>query len=83
MKYRRADLANTKEHIMKTSKITLLAAIAASALFFLTTGCDRTVSHTETEKVKRDGTVEKNEKTVTQSPDGTVKKEETKSVEKP
>ncbi len=68
---------------MKTSRITLLAAISASALLFLTTGCDRTVSHTETEKVKRDGTVEKSEKTVTQSPDGTVKKEEMKSVEKP
>lgn len=68
---------------MKTSRITLLAATVASALLFLTTGCDRTVSHTETETVKRDGTVEKNEKTVTESSDGTVKKEEKKSVEKP
>lgn len=68
---------------MKTSRITVLVATAASALLFLTTGCDRTVSHKETEEVKRDGTVERNEKTVTESPDGTIKKEEKKSVEKP
>ena len=68
---------------MKTRKIALLAAMSALALSFLTTGCDRTVSHTESEKVKSDGTVEKKEKTVTESPDGTVKKEEKKSTEKP
>jgi hypothetical protein len=68
---------------MKTGKITLLAATSVLALSFLTTGCDRTVSHTETEKVKRDGTVEKKEKTVTESSDGTIKKEEKKSVDKP
>jgi hypothetical protein len=67
---------------MKT-KIALLAATSALALSFLTTGCDRTISHTESEKVKDDGTVEKKEKTVTQSPDGTIKKEEKKSTEKP
>ena len=53
------------------------------ALSFLTTGCDRTVSHTESEKVKSDGTVEKREKTVTESPDGTIKREEKKSTENP
>jgi hypothetical protein len=68
---------------MKTGKITLLAATSVLALSFLTMGCDRTVSHTETEKVKRDGTVEKKEKTVSESSDGTIKKEEKKSVEKP
>ena len=68
---------------MKTRKIALLAAMSALSLSFLTTGCDRTVSHTESEKVKSDGTVEKKEKTVTESPDGTVKKEEKKSTEKP
>ena len=57
--------------------------MSALALSCLTTGCDRTVSHTESEKVKRDGTVEKKEKTVTESPDGTVKKEEKQSTEKP
>ena len=75
--------ARLKEQTMKTQKIALLAATSAFALSLLTTGCDRTLSHTETEKVKRDGTVEKKEKTVTESPDGTIKKEEKKSTEKP
>ena len=61
---------------MKTCKITLAAAVSALALAFLTTGCERTVSKTESEKVKSDGTVESKEKTVTQSPDGTVTKTE-------
>ena len=52
------------------------------ALSFLTTGCDRTLSHSESEKVNRDGTVEKKEKTVTESPDGTIKKEEKKSIDR-
>ena len=68
---------------MKTQKIALLVATSAFALSLLTTGCNRTISHTESEKVKRDGTVEKKEKTVTESPDGTVKREEKKSTEKP
>ncbi len=68
---------------MKKCKIALLAVTSALALSFLTTGCDRTVSHTESEKVKSDGTVEKKEKTVTESPDGTTTKEEKKSTEKP
>jgi len=68
---------------MKTYKNALLAATSAFALSFLTTGCDRTVSHSESEKVKSDGTVEKKEKTVTESQDGTVTKEEKKSTENP
>ena len=68
---------------MKTQKIALLLATSAFALSLLTTGCDRTVSHTESEKVKSDGTVEKKEKTVTESSDGTIKKVEKKSVDKP
>jgi hypothetical protein len=75
--------ATLKEQTMKTRKIAPLAAMSALALSFLTAGCDRTVSHTESEKVKSDGTVEKKEKTVTESPDGTIKKEEKKSTEKP
>ena len=53
------------------------------ALSVLTTGCDRTLSQSESEKVNRDGTVEKKEKTVTESPDGTIKKEEKKSIDRP
>jgi hypothetical protein len=65
---------------MKTHKIALLAATSALALSFLTTGCDRTISKTESEKVKSDGTVEKKEKSVTESPDGTVTKKEEKQT---
>ncbi len=79
----RENIGNIESKTMKTCKIALLAATSALALSFLTTGCDRTVSHTESEKVKGDGTVEKKEKTVTESPDGTLKKEEKKSIEKP
>jgi len=68
---------------MKTKKNTLIALISALALSALTMGCDRTVSKTESEKVKSDGTVEKKEKTVTESQDGTIKKEEKKTTEKP
>ena len=68
---------------MKTCKIAVWAATSALALSFLTTGCDRTLSRTESEKVKSDGTVEKKEKSVTESSDGTVTKEEKKTTERP
>jgi hypothetical protein len=68
---------------MKTGKIALKATISALALSVLTIACDRTISETESEKVKSDGTVEKKEKRVTESPDGTIKKEEKKSTERP
>jgi hypothetical protein len=61
-----------KGKIMKTYKHVALALMSAFALSILTTACDREVSHTESEKVKGDGTVEKKEKTTTESPDGTV-----------
>ena len=68
---------------MKIGKIAFMATVSALALSLLTTGCDRTISKTESEKVKSDGTVEKKEKSVTESPDGTIKKEEKKSTERP
>ena len=68
---------------MKARKIMLLAATSALALTFLTTGCERTVSKTESEKVRSDGTVESKEKTVTQSPDGTVTKTEEQKKSSP
>ena len=61
---------------MKTRNNALLAVMSALALAFVSAGCERTVSKTESEKVKSDGTVESKEKTVTQSPDGTVTKTE-------
>ena len=59
----------------------ICAAMSALALSFLTVGCDRQVSHSESESVSSDGTVKSTEKTVTKAPDGTVTKtEETKKV---
>ena len=66
---------------MKSRKMALMATISALAISVLT-GCDRTISKTESEKVKSDGTVEKKEKTVTESSDGTIKKEEKESTER-
>ena len=68
---------------MKTSKFVLWTATSVLALSFLTTGCDRTLSRTESEKVKSDGTVESKEKSVTESPDGTVTKKEEKKTTPP
>ena len=82
-KYGKGKTSATKGEFMKTCKITVLALTTAFALSFLTTGCERTGSSTETEKVKSDGTVEKKEKTITEQPDGTIKKEEKKTTENP
>ena len=68
---------------MKTNKLTIMAIISALTLSVLTMGCERTISETESQKVKSDGTVETKEKRVTESPDGTIKKEEKKSTERP
>ena len=65
---------------MKTHKIAIMAATSVLGLSFLTAGCDRTISKTESEKVKDNGTVEKKEKSVTESPDGTVTKKEEKQT---
>jgi hypothetical protein len=54
---------------------------SALALSFLLVGCDRQVSSTKSSSENSDGTVKTKEKTVTQSPDGTVTKtEESKST---
>jgi hypothetical protein len=68
---------------MKTNKMTVMAILSAVTLSVLTMGCERTLSETETKKVKSDGTVETKEKRVTEAPDGTIKKEEKKSTERP
>ena len=68
---------------IKTSKLVTLLGMSALAVSFLTTGCDRTVSESESTKVKSDGTVESKEKKTVEHPDGTVTKEEKKTTEKP
>jgi len=57
--------------------------ISAFALSVLTVGCERTISQTESTKVKSDGTVESKEKKVTENPDGTITKTERKTTDKP
>jgi hypothetical protein len=67
---------------MKNSRLVMLGAISALG-FSLLTGCERTISRTESTKVKSDGTVESKEKTVTEGADGTVTKTERKTTENP
>ena len=64
-------------------KLFRLAAAALLGVSFLTAGCDRTVSQTEETKVKSDGSVQTKEKTVTESPDGSLNKTETKKTTEP
>jgi hypothetical protein len=61
---------------IKNRMAVICVAASALALSFLLVGCDREVSHTESSTVNSDGTVKSKEKTVTQSPDGTVTKTE-------
>ena len=60
---------------MKTI-IALLTATSVLASSFLVTGCDRTLSKSETTKVRSDGSVKETEKKVTEKSDGTIEKTE-------
>ncbi len=65
---------------MKSLSTLILAASLFGGVPFMT-GCDRTVSHTESTKETPGGGVKHEETTVTQHPDGTVSKEtESKKV---
>ena len=70
------------KHIIQR-KLFMLVAGSVLGFSLLTVGCDRTVSQTEETKVKDDGTVKSKEKTVTESPDGTINKTETKKTTEP
>jgi hypothetical protein len=61
-------------------KLAILTAISGLSLSFITVGCEREVAHTEETKVKSDGTVKTKEKTVTESPDGTLHQTESKTT---
>ena len=59
-------------------------AMSALALSLTLVGCDRQVSSQTKSSVSSDGTVKTQDKTVTQSPDGTVTKtEDTKKTTPP
>jgi len=68
---------------LKNRKLVIWGAMSALALSVLTVGCERTISQTESTKVKSDGTVESKEKKITENPDGTVTKTERKTTDKP
>jgi hypothetical protein len=68
---------------MGNRKLVILAAICGLASSTLLIGCGREVSHTEDTHVSSDGSVKTKEKTVTENPDGTVTKTETKKTDKP
>jgi len=61
----------------------LLTAMAVVAVSILVVGCDQTISKSEKTSVSSDGTVKKEEKTVTRSADGTVTKKEESSKTAP
>jgi hypothetical protein len=60
-----------KQTIMNRVSV-ICVATSAVALSFLLVGCAHEVSHTKQSSVSSNGTVKSNEKTVTQSMDGTV-----------
>jgi hypothetical protein len=61
---------------MKNHLNVTYVAMSSLALSFLLVGCDRQVSSETKSSVSSDGTVKTQDKTVTQSPDGTVTKTE-------
>jgi len=62
-----------------------LVTVAAMSVLasFLTVGCEHTVSRTETTRVRSNGSVKTSEETITESPNGTVTKTETKKTTAP
>ena len=68
---------------MKRSLVILVSVLDLAAMSIGMVGCDREIEHSKSTEVKRDGTVETKEKTVTQNPDGTKTVTEEKSETKP
>ena len=68
---------------MKNHKRLFWVAATGVVLTSLLFGCDREVSHTGSATVNSDGSSKSNEKVVTQAPDGTVTKEESKKTSAP
>jgi len=64
-------------------KLITITSMVALGLSLLITGCERTISKTEETHVSSDGTVKTKDKTVTENPDGTINRTETKKTEKP
>ena len=67
----------------KNRKLVIMAVISALGMSFLTVGCQHEISRTQTTSVSRDGTVKTKEQTVTEAPDGTVTRTETRKTSTP
>lgn len=74
---------NHKKQLMKTRNLRLAMMTSAFALSLLTTGCQKTLYKSETQKVRTGGTVETKETTVTENPDGTITRTDEKRTTKP
>lgn len=68
---------------MKRSMVILVSVLDLAGVPMCMVGCDREIEHTKSTEIKRDGTVESKEKTVTQNPDGTITEEKSESKTKP
>jgi hypothetical protein len=65
------------------SKLLTLTLMSAFAFSLLTAGCARTISRTEETRVSGSGAVTTKEKTITENPDGTISKTETRKTSRP
>jgi hypothetical protein len=63
-------------------KLVILAALCALASPLMA-GCAHTLSKTEETHVSRNGTVSTKEQVVTQNPDGTISRTESRKVDRP
>ena len=70
-----AQETTMKQMIMNRIAV-MCVATSALALSFLLVGCAHEVSHSKKSSVSSNGTVKSTEKTVTESPDGTLTKTE-------
>jgi hypothetical protein len=70
--------SKTIRHVLSAAGLSLAFVLAPTVV-----GCDKTVSKEATTVKKSDGTSTSQEKTVTQSPDGTVKEKTTEKSKNP
>ena len=62
---------------------TSILVLSGALIFPIVGGCDKELSHSETTETKSNGTQVHKETDVKEKPDGTIVKEQQKSVDKP
>lgn len=67
-------VSHPMQHHPVKHKLVLVAALSALAMPLFTTGCEKTVSENKKTTVSDDGSSKTKDTTVTQEPDGSVKK---------